>query len=102
MTVVLLNDSQMRRYNKDFRRKDYATDVLSFPINEVQDGNFYLGDILISTERTAKQAQEKGHTMQKELKILMLHGMLHLLGYDHETDTGQMERLERRIRRVVL
>ena len=99
---MLLNDSQIRRYNREFRNKDHATDVLSFPVNELQDESYYLGDILISAERTAQQALEKGHTMQKELKILLLHGILHLLGYDHEVDSGQMERLENRIRKVVL
>lgn len=102
VTVVLLNDSQIRRYNKEYRKKDYATDVLSFPVNELQDKSFYLGDILLSAERAAQQAVEKGHTIQTELRILLLHGILHLLGFDHEVDSGQMERLERRIRKIVL
>ena len=102
VTVVLLNDAQIQRYNKDYRNRDYPTDVLSFPVNELQDQSFYLGDILISTNRTAQQALEKRHTMRKELKILLLHGFLHLLGYDHEVDSGQMERLEKRIRTAVL
>jgi len=110
VSVVLLNDPQMRWYNKEYRQKDYPTDVLSFPVNEIQeelskDGRrhtFYLGDILISMERTASQAHEKGHTIQKELKILLLHGVLHLLGYDHEVDDGQMERVERRLRKATL
>ena len=110
VSVVLLNDAQMRRYNLQFRKKDYPTDVLSFPVNELQDEIlrdrkrqiFYLGDILISMERAASQAREKNHSPQKEFKILLLHGMLHLLGYDHEVDNGQMERLERRLVRSVL
>lgn len=100
--MVLVNDTQIRRYNREYRNKDYPTDVLSFPVNELQDESFYLGDILISTNRTAEQAAEKGHAMQLELKILLLHGFLHLLGYDHEVDSGQMERLEKRIRAAVL
>ncbi len=105
-----MNDRQIRRYNEKFRKKNYPTDVLSFPINELQEeissgGRhqfFYLGDILISMERTAEQAREKGHTTRRELKILLLHGILHLLGYDHEVDNGQMERLERRLRKETL
>jgi len=102
VTVVFLNDKQIRWYNNQFRKKDYPTDVLSFPVNETVQNEHYLGDILISMERTASQAQEKNHPVEKELKILLLHGVLHLLGYDHETDNGQMNRLERRLRKVVL
>jgi len=110
VSVVLLNDQQMRCYNREYRQKDYPTDVLSFPVNEIQEelwkGRrrhiFYLGDILISMERTAFQAQGKGHTVQKELKILLLHGVLHLLGYDHEVDDGRMERVERKLRKATL
>ena len=110
VSVVLLNDPQMRWYNKEYRQKDYPTDVLSFPVNEIQEelskGSwrhiFYLGDILISMERTASQAREKGHTVQKELQILLLHGVLHLLGYDHEVDDGQMNRVERKLRNATL
>jgi probable rRNA maturation factor len=111
VSVVLLNDAQMRRYNRDFRKKDQPTDVLSFPVNETQDeispsGRLrqivYLGDILISMERAAAQAREKKHTPQREFRILLLHGVLHLLGYDHETDNGQMLRLERRLQKSVL
>jgi probable rRNA maturation factor len=110
VSVVLLNDEQIRRYNHQFRKKDRATDVLSFPVNELQDeisrGRtrqiFYLGDILISMEKAASQAREKNHPPEREFKILLLHGMLHLLGYDHEKDTGQMERLERRLQKSVL
>jgi probable rRNA maturation factor len=99
---VFLNDRQMRWYNNEFRKKDYPTDVLSFPVNEKVEKEHYLGDILISMERTASQAREKNHSVQRELKILLLHGVLHLLGYDHETDNGQMDRLERRLRRAIL
>lgn len=110
VSVVLLNDPQMRWYNKEYRQKDYPTDVLSFPVNELQEElskegrrhTFYLGDILISMERAASQAHEKGHTLQKELKILLLHGVLHLLGYDHEVDDGQMERVERKLHKKVM
>ncbi len=110
VSVVLLNDRQMRCYNKQYRQKDYPTDVLSFPVNEIQEELlkgyrrhiFYLGDILISMEKTALQAHEKGHTVQKEFKILLLHGVLHLLGYDHEVDNGRMERVERKLQKKVM
>ena len=107
---MLLNDAQIRRYNHEFRKKDRPTDVLSFPVNELQDEVsrtrrrqiYYLGDILISMERTAMQARENNHHTKRELRILLLHGMLHLLGYDHEVDNGEMERLERRLQKSVL
>jgi rRNA maturation RNase YbeY len=101
LTIVFLNDQQMMTYNRDYRNKNYATDVLSFPVNEAVDGKHYVGDILISLDRTAAQAQTKGHSSKKELRILLLHGVLHLLGYDHETDNGQMNRLERKMQRVL-
>ena len=102
LTVVFLNDRQIRWYNKQFRKKDYPTDVLSFPVGETIGSEHYLGDILISMERTASQALEKSHPLIKELKILLVHGVLHLLGYDHEVDNGQMNRLENRLRKAVL
>ena len=101
LTIVFLNDQQMMTYNRDYRNKNYATDVLSFPVNETVDGKYYVGDILISLDRTEAQAQSKGHSSSEELRILLLHGVLHLLGYDHETDHGQMNRLERKMQRVL-
>lgn len=93
----------MQWYNHAYRRKDSPTDVLSFPVNEVtQEGRHFLGDILISVERAAKQAAARKHSLDRELQILMLHGMLHLLGYDHETDSGEMDRLESKLRRALL
>lgn len=85
----------MRRLNARFRDKDYATDVLSFP----GDGPGLLGDIAIATGVAARQARRLGHSETTELRILALHGLLHLLGYDHETDTGAMARAEDRLRR---
>ena len=102
LTVVFLNDKQMHGYNKKYRNRDYTTDVLSFPVNEVLENRYYVGDILISMQKTAKQANEKAHPVDRELKILLLHGMLHLVGYDHETDTGQMDRLENRLREQLI
>ena len=102
LTVVFLNNKQMQTYNWKYRKKNYPTDVLSFPVNEMVDGERYLGDLLISVPKAAFQAVEKGHSLSRELRILLLHGILHLLGYDHETDHGQMERLERRLQKKFL
>ncbi len=89
------SDREMRRVNRGFRGKDKTTDVLSFPGEEG-----HLGDVLISVPTARRQAAEAGHGVDRELKVLLLHGVLHCLGYDHETDQGEMERLERRLRRT--
>jgi probable rRNA maturation factor len=95
MTVAIVPDDQVRRLNRKFRRKNTATDVLSFPSGEPGD----LGDVVISAGVARRQAREAGHTPQVEYRILALHGLLHLLGYDHERDDGRMARLERRLRK---
>jgi probable rRNA maturation factor len=92
--VRFVGDREMRRVNRQFREKDKPTDVLSFPGEET-----HLGDILISVPTARRQAGEAGHGIDRELKTLLLHGVLHCLGYDHETDDGEMERLERRLRK---
>ena len=89
-SVLLTGDEQLRAFNHQFRGKDKATDVLSFPSLGEAGG----GDLAISLETAWKQALEHGHTLQMEVKILMLHGLLHLAGYDHERDQGQMRRRE--------
>lgn len=103
VSLVLVGDVAMRRLNREWRGKDYATDVLSFPAEDdgprVRGQIRHLGDIVIATGVAARQAREAGHAYGTELKVLALHGLLHLLGYDHETDTGQMARVERRLRR---
>lgn len=93
--VALLRDARVRALNRQFRRVDAATDVLSFPSAPL-DGS--LGDIVIATGVARRQAREAGHTLTTELRVLALHGLLHLLGYDHETDDGRMARVERRLR----
>ena len=93
--TLITGDAELRRLNSNFRGKDYATDVLSFPSGE--DGAF-LGDIAISLGRARAQAREFGHPIEHEVQILMLHGVLHLMGYDHESDTGAMARAEKRWR----
>ena len=93
--VCIASDEVLRRANARFRGKRATTDVLSFPDHE---GN-RLGDILISAGRARTQARLLRHSVDEELRILLLHGMLHLLGYDHERDRGDMRRLEQVWRR---
>lgn len=95
-TVCLLSDRAIRRYNKQFRHQDKATDVLSFPTEPpgLQSPE-YLGDILISAETARQNAQRYGLRVEEEIKILILHGLLHLWGYDHESDGGRMAAVER-------
>ena len=94
-TCLIADDAELRRLNKTFLGKDYATDVLSFP----EPGGEAMGEIAISAQRAAEQAAEHGHELRQEIEILMLHGVLHLLGMDHEKDEGQMARAETRWRR---
>lgn len=96
MTIALVPDARVRALNRKFRKKDETTDVLSFRSDEPG----YLGDVVISTGVAARQARAAGHSVATEVRVLALHGLLHLLGYDHERDDGQMARLERRLRRV--
>ena len=90
----------MRRLNQQFRQVDRPTDVLSFPSPQpVGSEKEYAGDVAISIEIAKNNAQRLGHSLQEEIKILMLHGILHLAGYDHESDDGEMAHLEDRLRR---
>jgi probable rRNA maturation factor len=107
MTVALVSDARMRALNRRFRGKDYATDVLSFSAEAIGRRQSsaqppvpspHLGDIVIATGVARRQARTAGHGATEELRILALHGLLHLLGYDHERDNGQMARVERRLR----
>jgi probable rRNA maturation factor len=93
---LITDDRELRRLNRQFRGADYATDVLSFP---AEDGVGSLGELAISATRAAVQAREFGHSRFDEIRILMLHGVLHLVGMDHETDAGRMSRAEARWRR---
>jgi probable rRNA maturation factor len=121
VNVALVSDRRVRALNHAYRRKDYATDVLSFPATSAQrqktpgarrrkanitsvssaspvEGRF-LGDIVIARGVARRQAREARHSELTELKVLALHGLLHLLGFDHERDNGRMLRVERRLRR---
>lgn len=102
VAIALVSDRRMRTLNRSYRRKDYATDVLSFPAEPtpgVAGRERSLGDLVIATGVAARQAREAGHSVQTELRILALHGLLHLLGYDHEApnDKGRMKRAEARL-----
>ena len=98
---LITTDSELRRLNREFRGKDRVTDVLSFPAGHVRNGggSQRLGDLAISIVRARVQAREFGHKLEQEIEILMLHGVLHLLGLDHETDAGRMARAEKRWRK---
>jgi probable rRNA maturation factor len=95
-SVCVVSDRGIRRYNRHFRSRDEATDVLSFPSGSNREARSrYLGDIVISAETARANAAHYGVRLEEELKLLALHGVLHLLGHDHETDAGRMARQER-------
>ena len=94
-TIAFVSDKSIRKLNQQFRGIDKATDVLSFPADEPHN----LGDVAVSVETAAIQAKDNGLSFENEIAQLILHGLLHLSGYDHETDNGEMNRLELRLRR---
>jgi probable rRNA maturation factor len=98
---LITGDRTLRRLNRDFLHKDYATDVLSFPSEVPAASAAFLGDVAISARRAAEQAARFGHSVDDEIRILMLHGVLHLMGLDHDApaDRGAMARTEKRWRR---
>jgi probable rRNA maturation factor len=99
-TIVFVSDRKMRSLNKNFRGKNSTTDVLSFPFkaDEFETGEDNLGDVVISVEQAQKQASENNLDFEAEIKQLILHGILHLCGFDHETDAGEMNRRELELR----
>ena len=111
LAVCLVSDAEIARMNKTYRKKTGPTDVLSFPaIAKRARGSLraaskkkkeceFLGDVAIAPATARRYAKKNGRTLASELRVLILHGVLHLMGYDHETDTGQMDRRERRLRR---
>ena len=102
-TIAFVSDRKMRELNKQFRGKNFTTDVLSFPftVDEYDLEADNLGDIVISVEQAERQARENDLTLENEIKQLILHGILHLCGYDHETDTGEMNRRELELRELL-
>jgi probable rRNA maturation factor len=104
VTVCLVTNSEMTRWNRHYRGKNRPTDVLSFqfdPKPRRVKPQQYLGDIAIAPEVARRNAKRFGRSLSDEMRVLILHGILHLMGYDHETDTGQMERREKRLRRTL-
>jgi len=97
VTVLLTTDPAIRKLNRNFRGKDKATDVLSFPAEGI-GAEEIAGDLAISVPTALKQAVEQRHPLATEIKVLILHGLLHLAGYDHETDEGKMARREGQLR----
>ena len=108
ITITFIRDPAMRRLNRDYRGIDAPTDVLSFAYHESRDQSdpgddpAQLGDVIISVETAARYAQKLGLTFEDEIRTLVIHGTLHLAGYDHETDNGEMNRLERRLRKELM
>ena len=103
LSILFTNNEEIEKFNRKFRGVDRPTDVIAFPFQGLPvPGVRYLGDIVISTEEAVLQALEQGHSPEEEVGILIIHGVLHLLGYDHERDTGRMRRLEHRLREKIL
>ena len=96
---LITDDRELQRLNRQFLGKNYPADVLSFPAPESVENFAGLGEIAISYQRAREQAHAFGHSMRDEIRILMLHGVLHLVGMDHEKDSGEMARAERKWRR---
>lgn len=99
VSVLLAGDAEIRRLNREFRGKDKATDVLSFPMADGTGRVRLAGDLAISVETAAREADRRGHSLDLELRVLLLHGILHLAGYDHEMDSGEMARKEDTLRK---
>ena len=110
VTIALVSDAEIARMNETFRKKEGPTDVLSFPAarrrprslpraTSKQKAGEFLGDIAIAPATARRYARKHGRTLPVELRVLILHGVLHLLGYDHETDRGEMDRVERKLRK---
>ena len=109
LSIALTHDAEIHRLNREYRKIDRPTDVLSFALLEAETPSpistadaelpLVLGDVILSTETTQRQAEERGHSFERELSILLIHGILHLLGHDHETDdeAREMEALEHRL-----
>jgi probable rRNA maturation factor len=105
LSIALIGDAEMRKLNARFRHKDYPTDVLSFPVEGVLPGaERLLGDVIISVDKAQQQAKERRRSLAEEMITLLIHGILHLLGYDHERsakDAVIMARLEKKLYRAL-
>jgi probable rRNA maturation factor len=104
LSLALVGNPEIRKLNAQYRDKDYATDVLSFPAEDRLPGPPLLGDVVISVSKAQAQARERGRTLEEEMTTLLIHGIVHLLGYDHERSAHEarvMGRLERKIYRAL-
>ncbi len=101
--MLITGDERLRELNRRWRQVDRATDVLSFPAGDrLPDGLLLLGEVAVSLDAARRQAEELHHDIEREVEELVLHGVLHLMGYDHETDGGEMNALELELRRELL
>lgn len=109
LSLLLVGDGAMRRLNRLYRRKDRTTDVLAFPMRQVRPrftvhGSRFtssmLGDVVISLPQASRQAKQAGHSIEREMVVLVIHGLLHLLGYDHERSAREARRMSRRERAI--
>jgi rRNA maturation RNase YbeY len=110
LSLLLVGDGAMRRLNRRYRRKDRTTDVLAFPIRKrpalhspraPRPAPSLLGDVVISLPQAARQAKRAGHSLERELAVLVTHGVLHLLGYDHERSAREARRMQRKERAIL-
>ncbi len=103
LSLVLIGNAEMQRLNAKYRKKNYPTDVLSFPVEGIVPAKTpLLGDVIISVDKAGEQAKNRGHSLEREIVLLLIHGIIHLLGYDHErsaTEARAMARLEKRVDR---
>jgi probable rRNA maturation factor len=102
VTILFTSDREMRSLNRRFRGLDRSTDVLSFPAEDTPARSSYLGDLAISLPAARRYARKAGWSIAEEVRFLLLHGLLHLLGYDHESDDGTMNRIQEELARDVL
>lgn len=102
ITVIFCGNRLIKRLNREYLSRNRPTDVISFPINEMTEDGKYLGDIVISVAYASNSAKERGETLENEIKILLIHGILHLLGWDHESDSGEMRKEENKLKKLFL
>lgn len=102
ITIKLGSEEESQHLNHRYRHKDHPTDVLTFPDGERTPDGLYAGDILVCYPVAEKQARKNGQTLVRELLLLMVHGLLHLKGYDHETDRGEMLRLQEELMKSLI
>lgn len=102
LSLLLVGDRRMRRLNREYRRKDKTTDVLAFPMREAGGpASSLLGDVVIALPQAARQAKVEGHSLDHELAVLLVHGILHLFGYDHERGESEARRMQRKERAIL-